>query len=357
MSATKTLVVVLNYRTPEFTVRCLEALAREIAERTDVAVEVVDNDSQDGSAERIPEEIERRGWGGWATFRALSSNGGYAAGNNAAIRAATTRADVPELVLVLNPDTAPEPGAIEGLEAVMAAYDDTGIVASKLIDPDGTHQTSAFRYPSAIGELEAAARVGVVSTLLSRWRVGRPMPAAAAETVDWVTGASMMLRTRMLEDVGLLDEGYFLYFEELDLCRRATRAGWTCRVAPSSRVVHRSGQSTGVSRVDKPPIRRPAYWFESRRRYLLKHHGFLGAALVDLAWCAGHVLGRVRDVLLRRSSTWPPHMLGDFLRHSVWVRGATLPDARSRPDAGSADVLSDRTSRSPNDDALRQESP
>ncbi len=129
-----------------------------------------------------------------------------------------------------------------------------------------------------------------------------------------------MIRREVFEAVGLLDEAYFMYFEEVDFCLRAARAGWRCWYVPASRVVHLVGQSSGVTdpRLRK---RRPAYWFESRRRYFVKNHGAVVAMLADAAWAAGFAVWRVRRFLQRRQDNDPPKLLLDFIRHSVFVRG------------------------------------
>ena len=111
--------------------------------------------------------------------------------------------------------------------------------------------------------------------LLERYRVPPP-PRNKAHRTDWVNGASMMIRREVFETVGLMDEEYFLYFEETDFCRRVVRAGWPIWHVPASRVVHLEGQSTGVTGADLAKKPRPKYWFDSRARYFRKN---LGAGL------------------------------------------------------------------------------
>ena len=112
------------------------------------------------------------------------------------------------------------------------------------------------------------ARIGLVSRLLRRSIVAPP-PARVACRVDWLAGASMMIRRPVLDEAGLFDEAFFLYFEETDLCRRALAAGWSTWYVPESRVAHIGSASTGMKRREP----RPAYWFASRRHYLRKHDG------------------------------------------------------------------------------------
>jgi len=247
----------------------------------------------------------------------LDSNGGFASGNNAAIRPALEASDPPspDYVLLLNPDTIVRPGAVSALLEFMASHPEAGIAGSRLEDPDGTQQHSRYRFYSLWSELESALRIGLVTRLL-RDRIVAPPLVDTAHPIDWVAGASMIVRRAVFEDIGLLDPGYFLYFEETDFCLRARRAGWTCWYVPRSRVVHLVGRSTGVTSTREPPRRRPRYWFESRRRYFVKGHGRLYALVVDGAWLLGHSLWRARRIVQGKPDTDPPHLLWDFLRFS-----------------------------------------
>src|SRR6185312_15227837 len=98
---------------------------------------------------------------------------------------------------------------------------------------------------------------------------------------DWVSGACMIVRREVFDSIGLLDDGYFMYFEEVDFCHRAQRAGWLCGYVPEARVVHLVGQSTGKTDPDKTRRRMPDYWFRSRRRYFLHHQGRVVTILAD----------------------------------------------------------------------------
>jgi GT2 family glycosyltransferase len=131
----------------------------------------------------------------------------------------------------------------------------------------------------------------------------------------------MVIRREVFASVGLLDEKYFLYFEEVDFCFQAKKAGWECWYVPASRVVHLVGQSSGVTDRKRPPKRLPKYWFDSRRRYFLKNYGWLYAVLADLAWLSGFILWRWRRAIQRKPDTDPPRMMSDFLLNSVLCKG------------------------------------
>jgi N-acetylglucosaminyl-diphospho-decaprenol L-rhamnosyltransferase len=292
------LIVIVNYRTADLTLACLERLAAEQREFTAMRAIVVDGASGDGSAERLAAALDGEGWT-WAELLVLERNGGFAFANNAAIRRAMIGEPKPDFVLLLNPDTLPRPDAVQNLARFMLSHPEIGIAGSRLEEPDGTPQRTAHGRVSPLSELDSAARLGLVSRLLKRHIVSPPVRDAAHEC-DWVSGASMIVRREVFDRIGLLDEGFFLYFEEVDLCRRAKRAGWSVWYAPVSRVVHLEGSSTGISREGET---RPAYWYESRRRYFLKSYGLAGLIAADLLWAFGRATLMLRRALRLGGST------------------------------------------------------
>ena len=311
-------IVIVNYGTADLAIDCLRSLAPEVIAVPGARAVVVDSDSRDGSASRLAEAIAAGRWD-WASVVALAENRGFSAGNNAGIRHMCSASRPPRYFLLLNPDTFVRPGALRALVDFAEQHPQAGIVGARLEHPDGTPQRSAFRFHSIASELDRGLRLGVASRLLARWSVVLPLPEAASR-VDWVSGASLLVRREVLEDVGTLDEGYFLYFEEVDLCRRAARVGWQCWYEPKSRVVHLAGQSTGVDPMNSAR-RVPPYVLESRRRYFTRNHGIVYAAMADLAWFFGHVAWRARMRLQRRPERAEAGVLKDFLLHSVLVRG------------------------------------
>ncbi|MEQ8770535.1 MAG: glycosyltransferase family 2 protein [Phycisphaerales bacterium] len=309
-------IVIVNYRTGRLVVDCLASIAEHATGAPPRAI-VVDNDSPDDSAGEIEQAISERGWQGWATIVRAGVNGGFAAGNNVGIRAAIAEDPSLHAVLLLNPDTVVRAGAVNELVAFMDAHPGAGIAGSRLEDPDTTAQRSAFRFPTIAGELESAARLGVITRLLRSSVIAPPVRDTPHRT-DWVAGASMMIRRDVFEQIGLLDESYFMYYEEVEFCRRAASAGWGCWYVPASRVVHLVGQASGV--VHGQPTRRPRYWFDSRRRYFVTQHGRVGAALADLAWIVGAPVHRAVSTIKRRPPGDPAHLIRDLL-----VYGALNP--------------------------------
>ena len=283
-------VIIVNYRTAEQVVGCVRSIAADDLSPQGMKVVVIDNASGDGSVERLNAEIEAAGWSDWARVVALDYNGGFACGNNRGIQEALSRAEPADHVLLLNPDTVVRPGAVATLARCIDDNEYAGIVGASIENAIGRIEATAHRMLSPLGELERAARCGPISRVLAN-HVSCMEPAEEAHACGWVSGACMLIRRDVLEQVGLLDEGFFLYFEEVDFCVRARAAGWECRYVPQARIVHLEGQSTGIH---APRKRRPPYWFDSRRRYFLKHHGLLGLFTADLCWALGRTLFWVR---------------------------------------------------------------
>jgi N-acetylglucosaminyl-diphospho-decaprenol L-rhamnosyltransferase len=312
-------VVIVNYRTASLTLDCLASLLSEHQRGTQMRVVVVDNASGDDSLAVLHEGLTELQHPNWIEVKAMPRNGGFAYGNNAVLQQVVGAPHPPDYILLLNPDAALREGAIAPLIQFLDEHPKVGLVGSRLEDPDGTPQTSAFRFPSIWNELDRGLRWGVISRLIQHRSLDLPIVMEPCLS-DWVAGASLMIRREVLTSAGLFDENYFLYFEEVDFCHRAQQAGWECWYIPESRVVHLVGQSTGVTDTRRSPQRMPQYWFESRRRYFLKFHGVVYTAMADLLWATGFALWRVRRWIFRKPDPDPPYFLWDFLRNSIWAK-------------------------------------
>jgi GT2 family glycosyltransferase len=226
--------------------------------------------------------------------------------------------DPPEYILLLNADTIVKEHALSALVKFMDGQPKAGIAGSMLLSPDGVIQASPFRFPGIASELDRGLRLGIVSRLLAPWNPMLKLNEACS--VGWVSGASMILRRTMLEQVGLLDEGLYTYFDDVDICLRARRAGWETWYVPESKVVHLEGASTGIG-YRKVERRLPTYWYQARHRFFTKNYGALYTALADAAFISGYAVWCLRRRLQRKPDTDPPHMLIDSIRHSIFCAG------------------------------------
>lgn len=326
MAGPSILVVSLNYRTPEMTLRSVRSALRAM-EGLNAELVLVDNDSGDGSdtvlaeaiaAEKLPVRLIRSG-----------RNGGFGAGNNVGIRAGLSDGTAPDYVYILNSDAFPAPDAIRKLLDHLQTHPEVGIAGSYIHGEEGDAHVTAFRFPSILSELEGAIRFGPVSRLLTSHIVHLGVPDAT-RAVDWLAGASMMMRRDMLDKIGLFDEVFFLYFEETDLCLRAARAGYQTHYVRDSEVAHIGSVSTGMKRWS----RIPGFWLDSRWHYFSKNHGRLYAALATLAHVAGGMLWRLRRLVQRKPPADPPRFLRDLVRHDFQMLFRPLPGQRPGARAG-----------------------
>lgn len=323
MTMATVLTIILNWRSPEMTLRSAET-ARVAMEGIPGAITIVDNDSGDGSFERMQAEVVARGWdrcsdGGVVPVRVLQSgrNGGFGAGNNVGIRAGLPEGlpggTRPDYAYVLNSDAFPAPDAIRILLDHLERTPATGFAGSYIHGEDGTPHHTAFRYPTALNDFERHIRLGLVSRAMRSSMVAMPMPRHVTR-VDWLAGASLMMRMDVLDRIGLFDERFFLYYEETDLCLRAARAGFPTDYVPESRVAHIGSVSTGMGKWQ----RIPGFWLDSRLHYFAKNHGRAYAAAATALAALGGLIWRARLLVQRgRDPIDPPHYLRDLIAHDI----------------------------------------
>ena len=316
MRSVNVVVLTVSYKSAALTIESLRSVAAErerAAPGIDIRAIVVDNAS--GDYPLLKRAVAENGWGSWAQVILAPRNGGFAYGNNLALQKAFAE-HAPDYLHLLNPDAQVRPGAITALVRFLEAHDTVGIAGSSFENLDGSDWPIAFRFPSLISELCAALHIGLVDRLLQRWQVPRQM-SRTAQPVDWISGASMLIRAKVFATIGGLDENYFLYFEETDFCRRARAAGFATWYVPESRVMHDAGQTTKVMERTGGPTRLPAWWFESRRRYFAVAFGMRRAILIDLIVALAYPVGLLKRFALGRGATAVPRYYRDFLRHSV----------------------------------------
>ena len=318
-------VVIVTYKSAQLTIESLRSLLTERAiSGLHIRAIVVDNAS--GDLPEIAQMVEQCEWSSWVNLVAAPKNGGFGYGNNLGIEHAYALG-TPSYIHFLNPDAQVRPGAIGSLVRFLEAHPEVGIAGSSFENFDGSDWPIAFRFPNLISELDQGLQFGIVTRLLEPWIVVRYM-SRSNEPVDWISGASMMIRPKVFATIGGLDENYFLYFEETDFCRRARAAGFSTWYVPESRVMHIGGQSTAVTGLTRGRL--PPYWFESRRRYFALSFGIVHAMAIDVVTVIAHLLGSLKRIIQRRQHTAVPYYIRDLVRHSVlWKRNRDIPPVRS----------------------------
>lgn len=236
-------IVIINYRTAGLTIDCLRSLEAERSGGVDCFVVVVDNASGDGSDEAIERAIDDAGWGEWARLERAGDNLGFSGGNNFGLK--HCRPGDP--VLLLNSDTVVHPGCLAKALAALDADSEVAIMSCLLLEADGEVQNVTRRFPTP-ARLTAQALglpwylpgvFGWANTEDPGWD-----RRATMRDVDWVGGAFMLVRRSFVDQHGLLDERFFFYGEDIEICHRAWRRGYRVRYDPSGSITHLGGGSS-----------------------------------------------------------------------------------------------------------------
>lgn len=293
MALTDLSIVILNYNTCDHLRGCLQALRAEGSTSLDggpilAEVLVVDNASADGSADMVAAEFP------WVRLIRSPRNGGYAFGNNQALRVARG-----EAVLLLNPDTLLPPGSLRALLDKLHEHPQAGIIGPKLLRPDGSMHLAcrrSFPTPSvAFYRLTGLSRLFPKSRHFGRYNLTYIDPDIPID-VDSVCGACLLVRRAVVERIGLLDERFFMYGEDLDWCLRTRQAGWTVRYEPAVVVQHQHGAASR-----QRAFRTNFYFFRAmdlfyRKHYVQRYHPLL-TGLVRTSIYAALALAMCRTLL------------------------------------------------------------
>jgi GT2 family glycosyltransferase len=313
---TSVLVVIVNYRTPDLVLKCLQTLNEERHSCPALKVSVLDNDSGDGSFPQLCQAVRDAKWEGWITIVANASNVGFGAGNNVLLRTDLAATNPADMYLLLNPDTEVQPGMVSTMLDFFDTHPSASILGPSTESAPGALESSAFRFPSLFGDFCSGFRLGVLNRLFSKWVVA-PAPQSVPHQSDWVSGGCMLVRREVFEAIGLFDETFFLYYEEIDLCHRARQKGFLTWYVPSAKLTHWAGASTGITSDGGPRHRMPGWWFASRRHYMSKFHNKIYVLGCDLMFVLGRSVWQLRIWVTKSESKDPCHFLWDFFRYNL----------------------------------------
>jgi N-acetylglucosaminyl-diphospho-decaprenol L-rhamnosyltransferase len=257
-------IIIVNWNTRELLTQCLQSLHDTMSSLTLETI-VVDNASTDGSVEMVRREFPQ------TRLIQNTENVGFARANNQAMALSGGR-----YMLLLNSDAIAMPGAIQSLLTLADAEPRAGVVGAQLLNPDGSFQASHTPFPTLRQEF-------LILTGLARLLRGRWYPSRGAEeergpqVVDYVEGACLLARRQAVEEVGGLDEEYFMYAEEVDWCYAMREKGWQVWYQPAAKVIHRGGGSSQNRRTQ-----REGDLYRSRVRFFRKHYGDTAAWLLKV---------------------------------------------------------------------------
>lgn len=312
----RVLAVIVNYQTTEFAKRCLASLEREKQIVPQLEVAVVENASGDDSATSLRAELERLGMSDWARVIESERNLGFAGGNNLALREALDGQQEYDAYLLVNPDVELYGGALHEMLQLQAREPRAALIGPATELQRGKLSPNSFRYPCLINAFSGGIQLGFIHRLFSRWDP-REAPRATDHKADWISGGCMLIRSEVLKEIGVFDEEFFLYFEEVDLCLRARTAGHECWYAHEAKIFHDAGAATGMRHETARSKRMPEWWFQSRRHYLKKHHGSLYLLSCDLAFLFGRSTKRLIQFFTLSQTEDPERFLSDFARHAL----------------------------------------
>ena len=255
-------IIIVNWNTRDLLTECLGSIFT-ISHNISFEVIVVDSASDDGSPAMVRHNFPR------VELVESEVNLGFAGGNNAAIGIATGH-----YLLLLNPDTVVHGQTLVNLYSALELYPVLGIVGAQLYNVDGSRQESYGIFPGMLTEIPLLNRLARMGNqpLLER----ELDPQTLLLPVDYVSGACLMTKREVLEEIGLLDEDFWLYTEETDLCYRARAAGWGVGSLPQTKVTHVARAASG-QRFRKTML----FFYQSRVRFILKHHGHVRAGFIQ----------------------------------------------------------------------------
>ncbi len=249
-------IIIVSWNVKALLEKCLVSLER-YTDPAQCQVIVVDNASTDGTVAMMQERFP------WVEVIANTENAGFARANNQALAKATG-----EYILLLNPDTEISNDTIEKCVQFMQTHPDAGAVGCKLLNADGSHQPSVRRFPTVLAMLFVLFKINKLwpNNPVVQSYLARDFDYSRTQSVDQIMGAFMFLPKSLIDRIGLFDERFFIWFEEVDLCRRIRQARSKVYYTPETSIIHHGGESFGQQQT----LIKQWRFFKSATQYYLK---------------------------------------------------------------------------------------
>ena len=317
----KVSVVIVNYRTAEMTINCIKSVL-DTCDGDWWEVIVVDNFSNDESCKIIEAFIAACGIGAQISLIRNQHNGGYSAGNNIGINLSRGGH-----IVLLNSDAILGEKTVEKLSKCLDEDPGIGIASPGFYSVDGKQQNGCFRYPQPLSEFVKAAATGPISRALCLYDPSIKL-SNDRTFPEWTSFSCVMIRRKLFETVGMLDDEFFMYFEDIDFCRRARDSGWRIVNNPKARVFHLGGGSSNATASIKLRRRVPKYYYESRSRYYYKYYGHIGLIAANIFWSLGFAVAFIRKIMSRN---YKPKTCEKQWK-DIWINGVDPTAPYTHPD-------------------------
>lgn len=309
-------VIVVNYGTADLAIRAVQSVLDRASDPARTHVHLVDNASPGLDSARLREAHAACGWGTAVTLWIETENHGFGRGNNVVLEALARQEEPPDKVFLLNPDARLENKALDILAAALDADPQAAAAGAAVRHPDLSPVTAAFRFPGPVNEIARTVNLGLFTRLVQSRMTPLP-PDHPAGQVDWVSGAAVMFRFEALRQAEFFDPGFFLYYEEVDLMRRLTRAGWRILYVPQARVIHEEGVATGKFMGQADRHRHASYFYQSWAYYFSRAFGRFGALAIAGLMLPAALVNILHRRLRGRAPTIALSFVSDHWRHVI----------------------------------------
>lgn len=327
----ETSVIIVSWNAKAYLLKCIESIYAQ--QTSGLEIIVVDNASSDGSPEAVRLQCPS------VTLICNSENYGFSKANNIGITASTGKH-----LFLINSDVVVSPGCFSKLRRYIDAHPEIGLLGPKIVGANGRVQRSCMRYPSLSNTLWRALAVDSFLPHSSLFRSQLMTSWAHDETrsVDVINGCFWVVRRSAMDQVGLLDEGFFIYGEDIDWCRRFTSQGWQVVFYPEAEALHYGGASSANA-----PVR---FYLEMQRanhQYWLKHHSRAASTVFLLVNVLHHGVRAVGEIVAypfaRQRRLHSSQKITRSMAAIKWAVGAMTSPASTKPADGSTNAGSEGT--------------